>query len=263
MSLVMDRIQEHYQYASKNFEKNNIIGIFLVGSQNYGTDLPTSDVDTRLVVAPTLEEIYQNKRGESSTIYLPNTKEQINIKDIRCLFSEFKKQNINSLEILYTDYCIVNELYKSIWQSLIDEREDISHYNKRRAIKAIKGNLFNTYNRMYLDNGMINKKQVANLVRYEYFLRNFINGEPYAKCLRPDGQAKEYITQIRTGEMGEASMKIIADSTKQTLEILLNAYELRPDVESEDINVENTLDKLCKEFIDTAFFAEYAQNGEI
>lgn len=259
----MDRIQEHYEYASKNFEKNNIIGIFLTGSQNYGTDLPTSDVDTRLIIAPTLKEIYQNKRGESSTIYLPNTKEQINIKDIRCLFSEFKKQNINSLEILYTDYCIVNELYKDTWQSLLDERESISHYNKKRAIQAINGNIFNAYNRIYLDTGMINKKQVANLVRYEYFLRNFINGEPYAKCLRPDGQSKEYIMQIRSGEMGESAMKIIADSTAQTLEILFNAYKQRPDIDFENIEVENTLNKLCKEFIDTAFFAEYAQNGEI
>ena len=41
----MDRVQKHYEYASERYEKNNIIGIFLVGSQNYGTDLETSDVN--------------------------------------------------------------------------------------------------------------------------------------------------------------------------------------------------------------------------
>ena len=263
MSLVMDRVQKHYEYASENYEKNNIIGIFLVGSQNYGTDLETSDVDTKLIITPTLQDIYKNKRGESSTIYLPDSNEQISVKDIRCVFNEFRKQNINILEILYTNYCILNEPYKKAWQALIDERELISHYDKKRAVKAIKGNVYNSYNRIYLKDGNISRKQVANIVRYEYFLRNFINEEPYEKCLQPEGQAKEYITQIRNGEMGEAAMKIIAESTKQTLEILFNAYEQRPDIGAENFEVDSILDNLCKEFIDTSFFAEYARNGEI
>ena len=73
----MDKVQKHYEYASQNFEKDNIVGIFLIGSQNYGTDLPTSDVDTELIVTPTLEEIYQNKQAKSSTITLPDSNEQI------------------------------------------------------------------------------------------------------------------------------------------------------------------------------------------
>ena len=263
MSLVMDRVQKHYEYASENYEKNNIIGIFLVGSQNYGTDLETSDVDTKLIITPTLQDIYKNKRGESSTIYLPDSNEQISVKDIRCVFNEFRKQNISILEILYTNYCILNEPYKKTWQALIDERELISHYDKKRAVKAIKGNVYNTYNRIYLKDGNISRKQVANIVRYEYFLRNFINEEPYEKCLHPEGQAKEYIMQIRNGEMGESAMKIIADSTRQTLEILFNAYEQRPDIDTENFEVDSILDNLCKEFIDTSFFAEYARNGEI
>ena len=263
MSLVMDRIQEHYEYASAKFEKENIIGIFLCGSQNYGTDTPTSDVDTKLIVTPTLESIYQNKRGESSTIIFPGTNEQISIKDIRCVFSEFKKQNINILEILYTDYCILNELYKESWQSLLNEKEKIAHYDKKRTIRALKGNTLNSYNRIYNKDGEISRKQVANMVRYEYFLKNFINGESYDKCIKPEGQEKDYIMQIRNGEMGESAMKIIADSTMQELNILFSAYEQRPDIDAENIEVEFSLDKLCKEFIDTSFFAEYARNGEI
>ena len=140
MSLVMDKVQKHYEYASQNFEQDNIVGIFLIGSQNYGTDLPTSDVDTELIVTPTLEEIYQNKQAKSSTITLPDSNEQIKIKDIRCVFSEFKKQNINTIEVLYTNYCILNEMYKNAWQSLLDEKELIAHYDRKRAVKAIKGN---------------------------------------------------------------------------------------------------------------------------
>ena len=230
----MDKVQKHYEYASQNYNKDNIVGIFLVGSQNYGTDLPTSDVDTTLIITPTLEDIYLNKMGKNHTIYLPDSNEQVTVRDIRCLFSEFKKQNINTLEILYTDYCILNDPYKKIWQELLEERENISHYDRKRMVKAIKGNALNTYNRIYSKEGEISKKQVANMVRYEYFLKNFINGESYEKCLHPEGQAKEYIMQIRKGEMGESAMKIISDSTMQALDIIFNAYEQKPEEEPED-----------------------------
>lgn len=261
MSLVMDKVQKHYEYASQSFEKDNIIGIFLIGSQNYGTDIPTSDVDTELIITPTLEEIYQNKQAKSSTITLPDSNEQIKIKDIRCVFSEFKKQNINTIEVLYTNYCILNEMYKNAWQSLLDEKEIIAHYDRKRAVKAIKGNTLNSYNRLFLEDGSISRKQVANIVRYEYFLRNFINEESYEKCLRPEGQAKDYIMQIRKGEMGEGAMRIIAESTKQALDILFSAYDQRPEADTEDID--SLLTRLCKDFIDTSFFTEYARNGEI
>ena len=94
MSFVMDRIQEHYKYASQKFHQDNVIGIFLTGSQNYGTDMPFSDVDTKLLVTPTLDDIYHDRRGESSTMKMPDdSNELISIKDIRTAIFEIKKQN--------------------------------------------------------------------------------------------------------------------------------------------------------------------------
>ena len=61
--------------------------------------------------------------------------------------------------------------------------------------------------------------------------------------------------------MGDGAMRIIAESTKQALEILFNAYDQKPEVDTEDID--SLLTKLCKDFIDTSFFTEYARNGEI
>lgn len=75
MSLVIDRIQEHYEYASKRFDKNNIIGIYLCGSQNYGTDTPVSDVDTKLLITPSLTDIYLNRAAESATYHIPESEE--------------------------------------------------------------------------------------------------------------------------------------------------------------------------------------------
>ena len=37
MSMVIDRLNVHYELAKEKFGEDNIIGLFLAGSQNYGT----------------------------------------------------------------------------------------------------------------------------------------------------------------------------------------------------------------------------------
>lgn len=54
----MHRVLEHYDEAKTLFPEDRIVGIFLQGSQNYGLDLPTSDVDTKLIVVPTFQELH-------------------------------------------------------------------------------------------------------------------------------------------------------------------------------------------------------------
>lgn len=50
MLSTMQRVQEHLDEALTHFHKDQIVGIFLQGSQNYGLDTPLSDVDTKLIV---------------------------------------------------------------------------------------------------------------------------------------------------------------------------------------------------------------------
>lgn len=42
MKSIMDRIDDHYAESRKYFKQDEIVGIFLQGSQNYGLDLPSS-----------------------------------------------------------------------------------------------------------------------------------------------------------------------------------------------------------------------------
>ena len=59
---IMDRVREHYEEALTLFTKDRIIGIFYQGSGNYGLDYPDSDVDTKLIIAPSFEDIAMNKK---------------------------------------------------------------------------------------------------------------------------------------------------------------------------------------------------------
>lgn len=259
----MDRLNAHYDFIKNQYEPSNIVGIFLCGSQNYGTDLPTSDIDSKVLIAPTLSDIYTNKKGESVTRIFPNSEEQIVVKDVRCAFSEFKKQNINSVEILFTDYCIINPLYKETWQELINHRDTIVDYDPILTVRTTKGIAFSYYAKLYnKETQEVNCKAAANLLRIEYYLKKYIDQKPYIECLRPQGETLEYIKQIRQHEMGSNSIITLADSAMTNIKVIADAFCDKPSFSSTDFDVEELLNKSCKDIIDTAFFSEYTRNGE-
>jgi predicted nucleotidyltransferase len=109
----MDKVREHYNEALEYFPEDRIVGVFLQGSQNYGLDVFNSDVDTKLIITPTFEELVFNKSPHSTTHIRAND-EHIDFKDIRLYMLTFRKQNLNFLEILYTPYKIVNPKYEKI-----------------------------------------------------------------------------------------------------------------------------------------------------
>lgn len=263
MSMVIDRLNVHYNFAKEKFGEDNIIGLFLVGSQNYGTDVETSDVDTKLIIAPTLSDIYAGNPCKNKTYKIPDSKDQMTVKDIRSFLSELRKQNINIVEVLFTNYYIINLIYKNSWQQLIDNKEIIAHYNLIAAVKATKGIAFDCYGRLYNEEGKVNPKQTANLVRLEYFLKQYINGKSYVDCIQPKGETLEYIKQIRAGKLGNSALSIIAESNMNAIKALADAYVQNPNLNIDNPEVDKLFADICKEIIDTAFFAEYARNGEI
>src|SRR5574344_1711318 len=121
---IMDGVNEHYQEALEHFKEFQIVGIFLQGSQNYGLDYEKSDIDTKLIVIPSFEDIAFNRKPVSTTRVREND-EHIDFKDIRLYMQTFRKQNLNFLEILFTDFKIVNPEYAPYWDVLINHREDI------------------------------------------------------------------------------------------------------------------------------------------
>ena len=61
-------IKEHLEAVlEEGYNESQILGIFLYGSQNYGINTSSSDVDTKCIVLPSLEEICLNKEPKSYT----------------------------------------------------------------------------------------------------------------------------------------------------------------------------------------------------
>ena len=104
---IQQELQKHYEEALKYFDEEHIVGIFLQGSQNYGLDVDGSDIDTKLIVTPTFKEIVRADNPVSTTHIMDND-EHCEVKDIRDYFKIVRKQNINFVEIFFTDYYLVN-----------------------------------------------------------------------------------------------------------------------------------------------------------
>ena len=57
----------HLVDCRKQFKDDQIVMLALTGSQNYNLDTPASDMDTKLTVLPSLEDIISNKPAVSTT----------------------------------------------------------------------------------------------------------------------------------------------------------------------------------------------------
>ena len=188
-----ERLIEHFEEAKTLFPEDRIVGLFLQGSQNYSLELPTSDVDTKLIVVPTFEDIALARKPVSTT-YVRANDEHIDLKDIRLYIETFRKQNLNFLEILFTDYFIVNPLYAEQWTRLVEHREEIARMNPYRAVKSMKGIAMEKFHAMehpyptkldFIEKYGFDGKQVHHLIRVDDYLTRYIAGEPYKDCLKP------------------------------------------------------------------------------
>lgn len=204
-----ERLLEHFAEALTLFPEDRIVGLFLQGSQNYGLDLPTSDVDTKLIVVPTFKDIALNRKPVSTTHIRAND-EHIDLKDIRLYIETFRKQNLNFLEILFTDYFVVNPLYAKQWARLVDAREAIARMNPYRAVKSMKGIAMEKYHAMehpyptkldLIEKYGFDGKQVHHLIRVDDYLTRYIAGESYADCLKPTLSIVDWMMEYKRHEV--------------------------------------------------------------
>ena len=205
---ILTRLKDHYNESLETFTDNQIVGLFLQGSQNYELDLPGSDIDTKLIVVPSFKDIALARKPVSTT-HLRANEEHIDFKDIRLYMETFRKQNLNFLEILFTPFTMINSMYFDQWDRLIEERESIARMNPWRAVKSMKGIALEKYHAMehaypskvdVLAKHGYDPKQLHHLVRVDNYLTRYIAGESYEECLIPDEVMKGFLLDLKQGK---------------------------------------------------------------
>lgn len=234
----------HYQESLEHFDEKHIVGLFLQGSQNYGLAVPGSDVDTKLIITPTLRQIASASKPVSTT-HIRENDEHIDFKDIRLYIETFRKQNLNFLEILFTDYYILNPLYQEQWNRLVAHREEIAHFNPWRAVKSMQGiaeEKFHALQHMYPSRAAIiekygyDPKQLHHLRRVENYLDRYIAGESYAECLNPKEFRQELI-DIKLGKYSvDEAVRIANQSISHIRDTANKFYAVTPNIEDPEVN---------------------------
>lgn len=223
---IMNEVKEHYTESLAYFKPNQIVGIFYQGSGNYGLDYENSDVDTKLILTPSLKDIVFNKKPASTTHVRANDS-HTDWKDIRLYINTFRKQNLNFLEILFTKYRSINYHYLPYWKTLEIHREEIAHYNPYAAVKAMKGVAMEKYHALQheypskveqLKKYGYDFKQLHHLLRVEDYLERYIAGEKYENCLIPLNT--DYLLAVKRGLYHvDDAVKIAEESMNHILQL--------------------------------------------
>lgn len=240
---IMQKMQEHYKESLEHFSKDNIVCLILQGSQNYGLDVPNSDVDTKLIVTPSFKDIAMNRKPVSTT-HVRENDEHIDFKDIRLYCQHFRKQNLNFLEILFSKYAVINETYYAQWNRLVEAREEIARFNVYRGVQSMKGIAMEKYHALkhpypsklaVLEKYSYDPKQLHHLMRVEAYLSRYIDGESYEDCLNP--RNSETLIKVKEGCYNLEQAELIAERCIANISNMAEqAYKKFPNEENPKVN---------------------------
>ena len=236
-------IEKHKQtILSWGFKEENILGIFAYGSQNYNLDTPTSDWDTKAIVVPTLDEVLFNEpvSKEVRVQRIEGEWEHCEVKDIREMIKMFEKQNINFIEILFTEYKWINPKFQELWDKFfISNREDIARYDMNQTIKSIVGQTKHT-----IKQNPTNGKKIANGYRLVRFLQKYIAKDfSYLQCIYIPDSEKDWFLEIKQKE------EVLPQHSELLLAILENVYEDFPQIFEVKKDVKDTMREGAKKII--------------
>lgn len=189
----MKKLKQKYLYLeSLGYE---VVYLALQGSQNYNMEIYTkeykSDIDCMAMILPKFEDFVNNKSPISTTLVLDNN-EHINLKDIREMFHLFQKQNIQYLELLFTQYKIINKKYKSLIDDLLGISAEIEVINKKTLYNSIIGAskqkrtaLCHPYPsiKYKIDKYGYDGKQLHHIIRLNKFIENLDKGLSFKQSL--------------------------------------------------------------------------------
>jgi len=175
------------------------------------------------------------------------------------MFECFKKQNINFVEILFTEYKIINPKYEKLIQKLFDNNEIIARYNNYASVNCISGTSMEKYKALEhpypatidkIEKFGYDPKQLHHIIRLNEFIKRYLLGENYSDCLI--SKEKEYLIEVKKGIHSlEEAREIAKRLDKETNKIksdYMNNNPVKINKECEDILNEVLIDIMKHNF---------------
>lgn len=223
-------LKEHWHDFETSYPKTESVGLFLQGSQNYKLDYEGSDIDTKMIILPSFDD-FVNVNKPISYTYVRENNEHIDLKDIRVILDTIKKQNINFVEILFTEYKIINNKYEKYINELFKYRERIARYNVYGALNCMVGMAMQKYKAMEhpyptvapkIEKYKYDPKQLHHIIRMREFIQRYIQGEPYSECLVSN--QLDYLIEVKKGLHTLEEARKIAETLVSEIQSIKDEY---------------------------------------
>ena len=270
---VRKRLKEHLDEALQNPKIHDWFMIAVNGSYNYNMDTQQSDIDSKLLVIPSLEQLVNGK----SLNYLhcmSDNGEHVEVKDIRHYFATMLKQNINFVETLYAQVWIINPVYMRLFHYLFEMRDVISGCNPIATIHCIQGTAHQKYKQMLqssparaaeIENYGFDRKSLHHLVRCVFFGEYYMEGTSYQECLQNNDvpNIRRMIMNLKTTTVLNREYAInIAEDMLNGFDTKVDSYltTIKPfqkDFSALAADVKDFLDTLAFEIIKQSIAKEY------
>lgn len=254
---IMKRLYEHLDAVKQSGQ--DWVGLFLQGSQNYGLDYESSDIDTKAIVLPGFSDFVLTHKPVSTTHVMEND-EHVDFKDIRLMFECIKKQNVNFVEILFTPYRIINPKYADLIQPVLDAREEIARYNNYAGMSCLYGMALEKQKAMKhpypatidkIEKFGYDPKQLHHALRMREFMTRYMAGEKYSDCLV--SKQSDYLVMVKRGchSLDEARqlMQEAIDSMKADKEQYMETVPLAINERADKVLQTATVEILKRRFL--------------
>jgi hypothetical protein len=167
----------------------------------------------------------------------------LELKDIREMCKMWKKQNINFIEILFTDYYMINPKYFTIFNKyFLENREKIARYSEKKTIISMGGQTLS-----YTKGNNPTGKYIANFYRLVEFLNSYMEGKSYKECIKISDKYREELLFLKQqpfyNEVKDNLSLPDLEKTKTSVRDKINTYHTLSstrDIEVDKILLEGT-----------------------
>lgn len=182
----------------------------IYGSPNYNLDIYDdeyqSDVDTKIIIIPTLEELVDNSKPVSTTIDIQDG--QCDIKDIRVFAQTLVKCNVQFLETLTSRCYWVNPEYETEVEFLVNSRDRLIQEQMSQLLKSTYGMCLEKEKALChpyptikwkIDKWGYDGKQLHHILRLRDFLINYVDeGQTFDSSIwYKEGERRNFLLQIK------------------------------------------------------------------
>lgn len=252
---ILGRLQEH-KSAAMVASEDRLFVIGLCGSQNYNIADKDSDIDSKAILLPSKRKLFIGEDMEKSHLIVMENDSHVDMYDVRKFFGLLKRQNINFLELLYTDYWDCDERFLDFWFELRRMRDDISRMNVRHTLEVVRGSTYSYYK---VAEDAYNKfgtrsKALANMMRLKIFLQRLVDGEPYERCLKLDETDSSRILAVKraplTGAIKESEIEGICESIVNDVDNVVSNFDIPSSAIQHYDDVEKEMNKILYDIME-------------